>query len=478
MNYIEEIKKLFNVSELNFNERVKKVEIQFTIDSKNLPSANQIKYFMNSIPKRDSIKIIYTNDNGDIIECTLNQSFIFKNYDDYCQDAKLVNDSIEVGLTIDKEVVDNCFSIYSYNMFAEDLISLSIKDVLGVFSLLYEGNKKVYFEIMDTDCFFKTKTMIFSSANKGIVQEEFDREKILEECKNTSYFHNVAEYPLLPDDFKIEVDFEGNPLSDLFKKLTTILSLVYISSSASFEGDKIKYRIQGQRSMDFTYEMSQIKINFELFKIYNWIYTDGNPVDKAIIARNILCLHCRFSEILGIDGKTFASIQSNFNLYLKDNVIKYIELKNELAGFISEIVSRTGEYATMILDKLKSNIIAIFAFIFTVVLANTVSSKPLNNIFTKDIVAILNVVLISSVIYLIVAILEVNFEKRKVKNSYRRLKENYESILTKEDLAEIFNDDKLMDDMMKSVKKCTITFSIIWGMILLGAFIYLNFCSH
>lgn len=474
MNYIEEIKKIFHVSEMNFNERVKKVEIQFTIDSNNLPSFEQIENFMNSIPKRDSIKITYTDESDYVLTVTLEPSFIVENYDDYCRSAKESNDSIDISLSIDKEVMDSCFSIYSYNMFTEDIVKRSIKDVLSAFSLLYQGNEKIFFEVMDADCFFKTKTMIFSSPNKRIVQEEFDRNKRLEECKTTSYFYNIMEYTLIPDDFKIEMDFEGNPLSDLFNKITTILSLVYISSTATFEDGKIKYRIQGQRSIDFVYEISQIKNNFELFKIYNWIYTDGNPTDKAIIARNILCLHCRFSEVLGIDGKTFASIQSNFNLYIKDNVTKYIELKNELAGFISEFVSKTGEYAIRILDKFKSNIIAICAFIFTVVLANIVSDKPLNSIFTKDIIVILNVVLFISALYLIIGIWEVKFEKKKVEDSYQKLKKNYESILTKEDLLETFNDDKLINDMMKFVNDWTWIFSITWAIILIIAFVYLN----
>ena len=40
---------------------------------------------------------------------------------------------------------------------------------------------------------------------------------------------------------------------------------------------------------------------------------------------------------------------------------KYLELKNKVAEFISDIVSKTGEYACFLLNKFKSNVIAIFA---------------------------------------------------------------------------------------------------------------------
>lgn len=86
-----------------------------------------------------------------------------------------------------------------------------------------------------------------------------------------------------------------------------------------------------------------------------------------------------------------ASIQSNYNLYLKDNVKDYLELKNKVAEFISDIVSKTGEYATSLLDKFKSNLIAIFGFIFSVILANVVSNQPLNNLLQEKLQYWLNV---------------------------------------------------------------------------------------
>ena len=71
-------------------------------------------------------------------------------------------------------------------------------------------------------------------------------------------------------------------------------------------------------------KIQDIKYNREIVKIYNWIYEGGNTTDKAIIARNIISLHCKYSSILNLDGKTFSSIQSNFNLYQKDNVDRYL----------------------------------------------------------------------------------------------------------------------------------------------------------
>jgi len=105
----------------------------------------------------------------------------------------------------------------------------------------------------------------------------------------------------------------------MFDKITHILSLVYLSSSALLNQEVLELHITGQRTLEFQCKCAVITPNPELYKIYNWIYTVGNSTDKALIARNILSLHCRFSDIQKIDGKAFASIQSNYNLYLKDN---------------------------------------------------------------------------------------------------------------------------------------------------------------
>lgn len=46
-----------------------------------------------------------------------------------------------------------------------------------------------------------------------------------------------------------------------------------------------------------------------------------------------------------------------------------MEIVFQTIRIIDYTVSRTGEYATGLLDKFKSNIIAIFGFLFTVILA-------------------------------------------------------------------------------------------------------------
>ena len=196
-------------------------------------------------------------------------------------------------------------------------------------------------------------------------------------------------------------------------KLETFLAASMIASNAMLQAGNIKLQIMGQRSVDYVFSLNEILGNPILYKIYDWIYSGGSSIDKAIIARNIICLHCKYEPLLKLDSKVLLSIQSSYNLYLKDHVIQYLEMKNKVAEFISEILSRTGEYATELLDKFKTNMIAVFGFLFTVILADIVSDQPLDNIFTRDITVILELVLLGSVIYLLSVTANQNIKWKK-----------------------------------------------------------------
>ena len=317
-------------------------------------------------------------------------------------------------------------SIYCFEKFAEDINSLPIDKALNVFSgFMKEAGNVMVFELFDCRNIFYTKTMFFLAAGSRTLSLTFDRTKRLSECRENAYFYNQDNYELLPDDFKIEVGYEGNPLGELFLKLETILASCLLASNSFIQDGNLKLQIMGQRSVEYNDALENIQGNNNLYKIYDWMYSGGNIIDKAIIARNIICLHCKYEVLLNIDSEVMSSIQTNYNLYLKDNVTQYLELKNKVAEFISDIVSRTGEYATEMLDKFKANLLAIFGFLFSVILANIVSDQPLDNIFTRDITIISEIVLGASFVYLFISYLQSKCELQKVYDSYDKLKDSY-----------------------------------------------------
>ena len=454
----EEIKN--KISDLVEKESRKIYEVSFSFPAAVPLEFQELFDMIQSVPSRDDIRIFLFTENDE--RFTFNKSTAEAEYNSFIGEL-LEDEQIFVKLEINKEIQNRHFSVYCFEQFAEDLIRLPIEQALNAFSLiLNESEGYIVFDLFDNRNIFFTKTMFFIGANNQEVNIDFDREQRLQECRETSYFYNQDHYELLPDDFKIIVGYEGNPFVELFQKFETILSLCMLASNSSILRGNLKLQILGQRSVEYTYDLKDIEGNPILYKVYDWIYSGGSSIDKALIARNIICLHCKYEPLLCLDLKALAAILSNYNLYLKENVTQYLELKNKVAEFISGIVSKTGEYATELLDKFKTNLIAIFGFLFTVIIANIVSDQPLDNIFTKDITAILELVLAGSVVYLIISFKQSQYQMKKVYDSYEELKKSYDQILTDDDIKESFQDDKIIMDMKKTVSKSQKMYLSIW----------------
>ena len=112
-----------------------------------------------------------------------------KEYNSYLLET-LDDEIIDVRIHIDKNIKEDHFSIYSYKEFVNDLLSLSLEEVLVAFSNLLKGTSKyLYFDIYDTCEIFMTKTMFFiPNDKKNFTTDFFDRKLRLDKCKDTSYF--------------------------------------------------------------------------------------------------------------------------------------------------------------------------------------------------------------------------------------------------------------------------------------------------
>ena len=474
---LAELLSLAEIRDIIVSERMKVYEASFNFDLNNAPDYSYFFNIINFIPQRDNIKITLQDENERIFEVSSSKAEGEEEYKTFLKNT-LDDETINVKLCIDKKVEENHFSIYSYDEFVKDILMLSIEQVMIAFSgLLSQVSTFLVFDVYSPMTMFATKTMFFVPYRSQITNSEFNRKQRMESCKEVSYFYNFDTYEVLPDDFKITINYESNPLTELFQKITMLLSISFIATSSSINGRQLKGIINGQRTMEYCCDINNIPDNKVLYRIYNWMYTDGSPIDKAIIARNVISLHCKHVSIIEIDDKVMASIQSNYNLYLKDNVKDYLELKNKVAEFISDIVSKTGEYATSLLDKFKSNLIAIFGFIFSVILANIVSDQPLNNLFTREITVLVECVLAGSFVYLFICYFQSRYEIEKVYESYEQLKLNYKDILTEDDLLETFGNDEGLNKMKKTISKSEKLYLGVWIVFLIAALLIVEYLS-
>ena len=473
MNVINEFCQLFNSNTISISERVMVLNLKFEQDGNQLPLKDKIFQILSKFPKRDKVELVLKNNYDDFVLIN-NQNDTIKgiDLDQFYEESD--GDEISIELNIDKTIKNNILSVYQYEEFSKHIIDKPLLEVMRIFHGLLLDREYIIFELFDSNVIFSTNTMIFKSSQLDNLTMTFPRNNKLEICNQISSFFNILDFKLIPEDFKIISSTENNVFEEIFNKIKTLMSLIYISNTSVINNEELNLEIVGQRKLEFNYNINSDMIdNTELYRIYEWVSTDGNSIDKAIIARNIISLHCQFTDLINTDAKTFSSIQSNFKLYQKDNVDKYIELKNKVAEYILEIVNSTGDIVINLLDKLKQNMIACFTFLLSVVLANIVSNQPLDNIFTKEITAISEIVLFVSVIFLIISVLEMNYRLNKLVSGYNELKRSYNGILDERDIINIFEEDNedgnILDKNIKDAKSKRNIFTIIWiGILILS----------
>ena len=75
---------------------------------------------------------------------------------------------IDVKIRIDKEVIENHFSVYSFDDFVNDILSLPIEEVMMSFSSLLKLSPNfLVFDVYSPIAMFATKTMFLCHVKIG-----------------------------------------------------------------------------------------------------------------------------------------------------------------------------------------------------------------------------------------------------------------------------------------------------------------------
>lgn len=120
-----------------------------------------------------------------------------------------------------------------------------------------------------------------------------------------------------------------------------------------------------------------------------------------------------------------------------------------------------------LIGKFKANLIAIFVFLFTVVLTDIGTAQDWEDVFTKHTIYIIELFVMGSMVYMVICIFETKYKLKKIRRGYEELKGNYKDVLSDLEINEAFQDDRLFNDANRSAKRGLIGWSITWGILLL-----------
>lgn len=480
MNPINELIKLFEIEKQLVNDNLMNVDITKRIEFNQLPTYEEISNIISKFNIRDDIQIYLKDESEDSITIS-RDSNNNENYNSFIKNNQQLEGNIDIKINIKKDINSNKISIYNIEKFFNNFNEYSLLDNLVFFNTRFKYDSNIIFVNYDNECIFNTNSimMINNDNDMTIVQE--NRKETIEKCNSASNFANNIEFELIPEDFSIISTNMNNEFIERLQRFKILFSLIYIADYSYIDEEKLKIKLNGFRNRDYIIKLNEFKYNKqydEFYKIYRWVFQDANEYDKITLTRNVIGMYCKYSHILDIDEKTFLAIKSNYNIYLKENVDKYIELKNKLTEFVINTSNQMNDIIGNFIGNFEKNIAAFVTFILGTIIANIVSDSPLDNILTKDIVSIIIAILIGSVGYLGITIIATYYRFLHYKRNYEDLKESYAEILNEQDINIIFKNDKEYIYNKNNIKNISIIFSVLWILIIFIAFIIIIMNSN
>lgn len=485
MNLLKELIDLIAPEEFVFVEdTVSETNVIMRLQYKFL-ELHQIYDCLNNFPKRDSVSVKYKFSEDDEIlikneenHFEIHGSLIeIRNYDLF------IGHSIDVKVVIIKRIDDSFSSVYNMQKFEEWLFTKNKIDIMKIISqaFLY-STEKLVFICYDFNGFLITDTIGFISPDvKGEFQIISERNDVTDKFTKICNFHNSSEYQLIPNDFKIISSLNiKKEIIEIFESIKVLLALIYISdiSDITFYDINLTLKGYGTRSYKISSnEYSYISTQKVLYDIYQWIYTDGNVHDKIQIARNIITLHCKFSNILDLDEKTLISIRTSYDLYLKENVNNYLNLKKDFSKFIQAYVNDISKTIGDYFSDLKKNFLAYFTSFAALIISNSIRSTNIEDIFNSQVVFIITLALFGSLLFGGISLFEAISRYKKSNIYIENIKTSYTDVLSPEEINSIIDNDKTLEFCKKDFIRSTIMISIVWFLMFIGLFVALDYIS-
>jgi hypothetical protein len=434
-------------------------------------SIKEVISFIEEIPSRDSFELRLEIDGlQESIINKIDKHKIIQFFNDYRKKKEEVN--FELFLEVKKNKYSNVLSIYSFNVFLDFLEEKKLIDCIELFSNML--NEKIIFEVLDNgskvELYTKSIAIInrYKDLNNNLLNfvNRKEKNKLFSENKIITNIHFNS---LLADDFHI-IYGDNNRIIDLFQKIESILSFASVVNTFTLsENNTFEIKISGYKTisidnldMDFFNGKDEL-----LYRIYEWAYDGGNGTDKIGLIRNVLSLHLDSGGKVKIDSEVWDAIHSNYQIYLKENIQSYLEIKNKIGEFILELSSKTYSMADDVLNTFKNNVLLLLTFIISVVVVNGIKDNGIDKIFSLEYIFVILFLSVMSIVWF--CLLEHEIIKRfdKATSNVRSiLVRNYRQIIMQSEI-----DNTLKPVILKNKKYLKSQIKVLFKYLLIAIFL-------
>lgn len=461
--------------ELSILEDCEKISISFGLQKDNMLLTENAPIGL--LSDRDKLTIRWRQmdsdefDNIDYLSDSGNWNEFKKEYDEETVDSELL-----VDITIDKNLINHCLSVYDVESFNTTLLQKGTFAFLCSINSVFEDF--LYFEAFDeTIQSWHTQSIAFNArGNDSKLNEEWckkiERKQKLSSRKDICYVEGLDGIKLLPEDFYLS--HPKNDIQKTFLQISCILSLSFLFDSSQIIESKYNYKLLGLIAYpNKEYDISNVSRLANstpniYFNIYKWVYSDGGLFDKISIARNIMSLNINEAN-LSLNTDTFYSILSNYQIFEKENSLQYIELRNKITEILLGVQEKIDIISDGYVDGMKKNVLTIVSFIISTIVIRTIAKQDVITGFSFPILYLMLALLLVSALYMYLCRSDTSKKIKLFERHYKQISNRYEKLLCKNELQKVFEDcDPNMNDSHASILQARMKcITWIWGSVLI-----------
>lgn len=379
------------------------------------------------------------------------------NWQDFIEAVKDndAEENVKLVINISKEIDQGRVSLYDTEAFVSHLEEKGYEAILHEFDQEIGLSDRLCIEVQQENFTpWQTRQVAFVALNGNVpelIAEGLDK---IEEKQGKICTTNFHVNHITPNTFLvIGGRQDNNRLQQAFQKCAQMMCLYFLFDQLNISRQGIVYKMIGLKTLSGTIEGATIGTtslnsqSADLYTgIYNWLYDGGNIYDKATIARNVLSLNIAEDTLL-LGRQTLEAVISNFNIYEKENVKQYIEVKNKVTDTVEkmqkDMVGAIDDYTGEFLKIMTANL----TFFLTTIIIRVFATHNNDVIFPIPIFVLSYGLLLISLFYLLYCRDDATRRRKLKETHFELLKERYKEILGDLELTTLSSDfDKSMEN--------------------------------
>lgn len=461
---------------------------EYSLNCLSSPSLSEFSRALQAFPDRDLLELFITINSSDpLIFSTEDQQLWQETLEDLAtQQASLEHgDSVTLKVSITKRSSNNTISVYNLDQLLAHFKQRSIQECFAIFADYLISFPTVKFVCLDMTGSIATHSMAFgppSNIFNEMRAAHINRQQILDKRNVVAYFFGGVGATLIPDDFHVTT-IDGDIPTDLVALLSLlerVLSFIFLVNSTSLEPDgKVSFRLQGYKLVSGTIARDHIlDLNWNCgFQLYQWAYAGGAVSDKIGLLRNIMTLHLDNAKIPHLDDAVYRSACSSHEIYLRENIAHYVEIRNKLTEYLINLKRSAREDSGRLSASLFQQLGAFLTFFLTALMVNAIQGGKFKAVFSRDVALISYVFLFGSGCFLFISALSLKRRIAYFRHDYDELRQQYLGLLDDEDLNGILDEKTYLTLPLKEVRSSACITGFFWIILLLVFAFVIHFLS-